>query len=77
MNEIEALTSLTAANCTSTPSLLAWKQQIQDCDAGVPGGYVVYILMEQLPGVRVDNFMRDLAREERNALRGCFRQAWL
>lgn len=35
------------------------------------------MLMELLPGVRVENFMRELAREERDALRVCFREAWL
>lgn len=35
------------------------------------------MLMELLPGVRVENFMRELARDERDALRVCFREAWL
>lgn len=76
-NEITALTTLTASNSSSTPSLLSWKQANQDCDAGIPGGYVVYILMEKLPGVRADNLLRELGREERDLLRGCFREAWL
>ncbi|RMJ25401.1 hypothetical protein PHISP_03718 [Aspergillus sp. HF37] len=76
-NEIDALSALTAAQCSSTPALLAWKQDTQDCDSGVPGGFAVFMLMELLPGVRVENFMRELARDERDALRVCFREAWL
>lgn len=33
--------------------------------------------MESLPGVRVDNFLRDLGREERDELRCRFKEAWL
>lgn len=33
--------------------------------------------MEKLPGVRVDNLLRELGREERDLLRACFREVWL
>ncbi|KAH8811666.1 hypothetical protein F5884DRAFT_855005 [Xylogone sp. PMI_703] len=76
--EIEALEILTKAGCSCTPTLFAWKQDKQKGpDAWVPGGYIVYILMEKLPGITVDNFYFDLGREERDVLRGYFKVAWL
>lgn len=76
-NEITSLATLTSANCTSTPRLLAWKQEKQASDAGVPGGYIVYVLMAMVPGVRVGNFFRELGREGRDEFRERFREAWL
>ncbi|RFU29386.1 hypothetical protein B7463_g6961, partial [Scytalidium lignicola] len=75
--EIEALEILTKAGCSSTPSLLAWKEEKQDQDSWVPGGCIIYILMEKLPGITVDNFYGQLDREERDEMRRSFKEAWL
>ncbi|PWY71338.1 hypothetical protein BO83DRAFT_389639 [Aspergillus eucalypticola CBS 122712] len=51
-NEIEALTILTQAKCSSSPYLIDSMNR-QQTDGWVPGGYIHYIVMEMLPGVTV------------------------
>lgn len=65
------------AQCTSTPHLLAWKQGRQNSDSGVPGGYIVYMVMGVVPGERIVNVFRELGREERGEFRRGFKEAWL
>ncbi|KAH8811426.1 hypothetical protein F5884DRAFT_782070 [Xylogone sp. PMI_703] len=74
--EIKALEALTNAKCSSAPKLLAWKVDKQDWDSWVPGGYLVYVLMEKLPGIIVDDFF-GLDRQERDEMRRCLKRAWL
>ena len=55
-NEIDVLTKLTKDGCSSAPRLISWKRDKQGKKIPVPGGYVVYILMEKLPGVHPLDF---------------------
>ncbi|KAI9682484.1 MAG: hypothetical protein M1829_000276 [Trizodia sp. TS-e1964] len=73
--EIEALDRLTAAGCSCSPKLLAWIQEKQDASLPLPGGYVIYILMEKLPGESPhDLFMPGRSTlEERDQIRASFR----
>ena len=74
-NEIEALRMLTQAACSSSPTLLAWKQERQNADMWLPGGYIVYILMNKLPGICIES-IDFLPRHERDELRKSFKDAW-
>ncbi|KAJ5505752.1 hypothetical protein N7453_004709 [Penicillium expansum] len=40
-------------NSTITPALLAINEHIQDKQGFVPGGYVIYIVFQHVPGVRL------------------------
>jgi len=55
-NEIDVLMKLTGDGCSFAPKLMAWKQEKQEKHMPVPDGYVVYILMEKLPGVHPLDF---------------------
>ncbi|KAK2756113.1 hypothetical protein FQN54_005521 [Arachnomyces sp. PD_36] len=77
MREIEALQRLTDAGCPSTPALYGWKQEKQCPEMWVPGGHIVYILMEKLPGINLRSFFVDLDRKERDQCREAFKKAWL
>lgn len=74
--EIYALEHLSKRGCSSAPTLLAWKHGVQAEHQWVPGGYVVYILMNKLPGVPVDN-IAGLPRDERDSLRKAFKESWM
>ncbi len=75
--EIEALETLTKAGCAAAPKLLSWTQGQQDNTMWVPGGYIVYILMEKLPGAPPVDFWVEgrYSLEERNEIRAAFRKA--
>ena len=63
-NEIEALHILTQAACSSSPTLLSWKKEKQTPNMWLPSGYIVYILMNKLPGIRIED-VEFLSRQER------------
>lgn len=73
--EIAALEELTRAGCSCTPTLLARKNERQGSHMWIPGGLMVYILMEKLPGVCLDTFF-SLDRAERDGVRRSFQEAW-
>lgn len=52
-SEFDALQRLTEKRCESTPTLLGYKKDKQDEDGFVPGGYIFYLLMIRLPGIRL------------------------
>ena len=74
-SEIWGLETLTKAGCSSSPSLLAWKKEIQSQDMWIPQGFIVYILMNKLPGMRID-WIEQLPQQERNDFREGFKRAW-
>ncbi len=76
-NEIDVLRTLTESGCSAAPKLLSWTRELQDETMWVPGGYVVYILMEKLPGAPPFNFWveKDLSLEDRDTVRKGFRAA--
>jgi hypothetical protein len=70
-DEVSNLTFLTEKGCTCTPRLLGYKALSQADDSWLPGGYVVFILMELLPGIAFDEYhdVWDLPRKERDQFR--------
>ena len=72
--EIDCLDILTELGCTSTPRLIDYEQKIQDDDMWLPGGYIVYILIELLPKISLDDFW-ELPRHERDEVRKAFHTA--
>ncbi|GIJ99439.1 hypothetical protein Aspvir_001571 [Aspergillus viridinutans] len=78
-SEIEALSHLTKARCSSTPSLFAWKADTQTHNEWVPGGYKLSILMEKLPGSDPSDLFitSQMPLVERDRLRMAFKAAWL
>ena len=72
--EVDRLDRLTELGCTSTPRLIDYERMIQDDKMWLPGGYVVYILMELLPGQPIYDFWV-LPRKERDDIRKAFRIA--
>ncbi|OKL57166.1 hypothetical protein UA08_07708 [Talaromyces atroroseus] len=75
--EIEGLRRLTAAVCSSTSALFAWKHENQGSDGWVPGGYIDSILMERLPGSMPLLGLGKKNKEERTELRKALKVAWL
>ncbi|KAK6815160.1 hypothetical protein RU639_008439 [Aspergillus parasiticus] len=73
--EIDALRCLTQARCSSSPALLGWKRETQSNTDWVPGGYIEYILMERMPGVRPPPYWQPM--EERDRLLKAFKEAYL
>lgn len=74
--EIDRVDRLTDLGCTSTPRLIDYEGMAQDDGMGhwMPGGYIVYILMELLPGIPIYDFWV-LPREERDGIRTAFQTA--
>ena len=50
-NELTALRTLTEGHCESSPILIAEKLGLQGNDGLVPQGFMLYMLMNELPGV--------------------------
>lgn len=75
--EVEALSILTNAHCSCMPALLSWVKRKQGDDQWVPGGYILYILMEKLPGLNPTYLYDHMGRQERDDLRAAFKAAWL
>jgi hypothetical protein len=73
-NEIDVLKKLTEDGCSAAPKLISWKREKQDENMPVPDGYVVYILMEKLPGVHPLDFWAGELRD-RDEIRRAFREA--
>ena len=73
--ELDALKQLTEAECSSAPTLLKYKQEKQTDEMLVPQGYIIYILMNRLPGVSLGKFwLIDAA--ERQDIRDAFKTAY-
>ena len=72
--EINALTRLTRGKCPYTPKLLSILSEKQDHKMWIPGGFIVFILMEKVPGVPLDNFWSDMTRSQRDEVRNAFRK---
>jgi hypothetical protein len=79
--EIKALSRLTRTKCPYTPKFLSIRRKEQDSTMWVPGGYLVFILMEKLPGVPPVNFFKPsdtqpaMTRPQRDEVREAFREA--
>lgn len=76
-NEYTALVQLTKMHCQSTPNLVAWKQEKQDESGLVPGGFILFMVMGELPGCRLNSdIFWKLPRQERDDIREAFQVAW-
>ncbi|KAK2793161.1 hypothetical protein FQN50_010024 [Emmonsiellopsis sp. PD_5] len=72
--EILSLQFLNKRKCSVTPELYAYDLDYQRPSMPVPGGYVVYVLMEKVPGESLREFW-DRPREERRKIRVAFKEA--
>ncbi|KAJ9193123.1 hypothetical protein DTO021D3_3847 [Paecilomyces variotii] len=77
-SEYNALKLFTEKACPSTPKLLASKVDTQGPQDLVPGGFIVYLLMEKLPCCRLeDEVFWNLDESERADIRQKFKEAWI
>ncbi|KAI5301039.1 hypothetical protein KEM56_002025 [Ascosphaera pollenicola] len=67
-HELEMLMTCTALQIKATPHLLGFGRATQRSHEAYPGGYIWYIIMEELSGTDTCRFY-DLPLEERDALR--------
>jgi hypothetical protein len=78
---VEADEILTRNQCTACPTIRhheITKQENDDDTELVPGGLLRYVLFEKAPGIQLDwNLFWSWDREERDAVRSAFREAWL
>ena len=85
-DEIRFLRRLTQARCPAAPRLLAIKEGTQESSVRsgeceyeeeelVRGGYVVWILMEKVPGEDLTGFKK-YSPQEREEVRNAFRKAY-
>ncbi|PYI09135.1 hypothetical protein BO78DRAFT_337813 [Aspergillus sclerotiicarbonarius CBS 121057] len=72
--ETNNLSQLTDEHCSSTPAFIARAQFVQGDDGHLPGGYIVFILMERVPGRDLGCFP-ELTLEERDQARIAFIKA--
>jgi hypothetical protein len=54
--ETNTLKKLSEAGCSSTPRLLAYQRLTQNDEMWLPGGYVVFILIQLMPGISLEDF---------------------
>lgn len=71
IEEIQALQHLTASGCPVSPKLLGSRIDKQDETMWIPGGYIIYALMEKLPGRNIHDFY-EWPRVKRDELREAF-----
>ncbi|KAF3385693.1 hypothetical protein DPV78_012595 [Talaromyces pinophilus] len=75
--ELSALQKLQANKCKSAPKLLNWKKEIQDDSGLVPGGFLVYLIIEKLPGIILSRArFWELSRTERDKIRDAFETSY-
>ncbi|PGH18619.1 hypothetical protein AJ79_00398 [Helicocarpus griseus UAMH5409] len=78
LNEYAALTYLTRAGCSSTPKLYNTLHASQPEGFPLPGGSLLFLLMEELPGVCLnDVFWIKYDLEQRNRAREGFKKAFM
>lgn len=91
--ELTALCALTEQGCDSTPILLDSQLDIQGDNDILPGGFIVFLLTSQAPGIQLDPMPWSLdvgreedlktanfwqfTREERDNIREAVKIAWM
>lgn len=73
-HELNVLEDLTERGSSCTPKLLDYALEAQRENEHVPGGYIVFILMERLPGRNLTNF-DTFPLEKRDEVRIAFGKA--
>lgn len=77
-SQVYALEILTDHGCESTPGILARKEDLQKEIDLVPGGYIIYVLMNYLPGKQLSKgFFWNIEYSVREEIRQAFKTAWL
>ncbi|KAE8150644.1 hypothetical protein BDV25DRAFT_139642 [Aspergillus avenaceus] len=77
-SEINDFTTLTENGCRSTPNILRIRYDLQDAAGHIPGGYIVFMLLNWLPGIRLsEQFFWKLPDGQRWQVRNAFKAAWL
>lgn len=74
VNEVKVMQILTEGNCSCTPHLIDFNLTSQMEDYFVPGGYVLVLLMEKVPGCNLRDF-GEFPLEKRNRARIAFSKA--
>lgn len=70
--------NLTIQGCKSSPPLINWKREEQNGNGHVPGGFIVYLVTEELPGKRLSrDAYWNLSSKERNEIRDAFKVAFM
>lgn len=75
--EFPALMTLTKNKCNSTPILINYKKSEHENDSPLPGGYILFVVIRKLPGIRLSrDCYWNLRRNERNEICQAFKEAW-
>lgn len=74
MREITSLNYLTLQGCSVAPKLIDWTKFEQTDTDLVPGGFVVIVIMEKLPGKSLGNY-HTYPDEEKAGIRDAFRES--
>jgi len=80
-SELHALELSTAHRCKYLPTLLGFRKGNQAPTGLLPGGYISYLLMTNMPGIRLgthvenDSIFWSLPRTERDDIRAAFKVA--
>ncbi|KUM63788.1 hypothetical protein ACN42_g3295 [Penicillium freii] len=75
--ELDALKDLTKNKCTAAPKLLGYRFDKQDANDLVPGGYIMYLVWEKVPGEPLDiNEFWSLPFSQRQIFRDKFKKAY-
>lgn len=75
--DIKPLLVLTVNKCTAAPRVKAYQREVQDKDGMVPGGFLLYVLMEKAPGQQLSyDLFWGFNRVIRDQIRDAFRVAW-
>ncbi|PYH91863.1 hypothetical protein BO71DRAFT_411454 [Aspergillus ellipticus CBS 707.79] len=77
--ELKALHTLTQKRSVITPRLLDSKNDRQESTGLVPGGFVLWVVWELLPGIRLGNHLGgskfwDMERTQRDTIREAFKE---
>ncbi|OXV08266.1 hypothetical protein Egran_03972 [Elaphomyces granulatus] len=81
-SELHALELSTAHCCEYLPILLGFRKGRQETTGLLPGGYISYLLMTNMPGIRLgtnveeDSLFWSLPRTERDEIREAFKVAY-
>lgn len=77
MNEEMGLRTLTKLGCKSAPQLINYKREIQNDHGRVPGGFIVYLVTAELPGIRLssEEYWK-FSKEKRQEIREAFETAY-
>lgn len=79
--ELVAYKTLTEKRSTVTPHLVGYLEEKQDSSASVPGGFLVSVAWEQVPGVQLgnnrgENIFWDMSRDQRDIIRKAFKKTY-